>query len=314
MSLLTLFAAAAVAASAPVASEMTVPGPQGPLAGTLIDAGKGAPVVLVIPGSGPTDRDGNNPLGVTAATYRLLADALAERGVSSVRIDKRGLFGSKAAVADPNAVTVADYAGDAHAWVDAIRARTGADCVWLLGHSEGGLVALQAAQDPRGLCGVILVATAGRRLGAVMREQLNANPANAPILPPTLAAIDSFEAGRRVDPATLPAPVRPMFSAAVQGYLIDMFAHDPAKLTAAITLPVLIVQGERDIQVAVADARALKAAAPKATLTLVPAVNHVLKAVESDDRAANIATYRDPSLPVAPGVVDAVAGFVTAKR
>ncbi len=94
-----------------LAAEVMIPGPKGPLAGTLLTAGKDAPVVVVIPGSGPTDRDGNSPLGITAAPYRLLAEALAARGVSTLRIDKRGLFGSKAA-ADPNDVTIAAYAAD----------------------------------------------------------------------------------------------------------------------------------------------------------------------------------------------------------
>src|SRR6185437_11332636 len=145
-----------IAAAAAVAVPMTAPGPQGPLAGTLEDAGKGAPVVLIIPGSGPTDRDGNNPIGVTAAPYRLLAEALAAKGVSSVRIDKRGMFGSKAAVPDPNKVTIADYATDAHSWAAAVRKQTGAKCVWVLGHSEGALIALAATQQPQGICGVIL--------------------------------------------------------------------------------------------------------------------------------------------------------------
>jgi len=153
-----LFAAAAASAA------ITAPGPQGPLEGTLLEAGKSAPVVLIIPGSGPTDRDGNNPLGVTAAPYRLLAEALAAKGVSSARIDKRGMFGSKAAVADANKVTIADYAADTHNWVDAIHKRTGAKCVWVLGHSEGALVALASAQNPDGMCGVILVSGAGRRM------------------------------------------------------------------------------------------------------------------------------------------------------
>ena len=105
--LVELIMAAAIAATIP----MTAPGPEGPLAGTLLDAGHDAPVVLIVPGSGPTDRDGNNPLGVKAAQYRLLAEALARKGVSSVRVDKRGLGGSKAAASDPNKVTIADYAG-----------------------------------------------------------------------------------------------------------------------------------------------------------------------------------------------------------
>lgn len=71
--------------------------------------------MLIIPGSGPTDRDGNNLLGVKASTYRLLAHELAAKGVSSVRIDKRGMFASAAAVPDANAVTMKDYVRDTNA-------------------------------------------------------------------------------------------------------------------------------------------------------------------------------------------------------
>src|ERR1700760_2169899 len=93
--------AAASAAAAPLESAIEAPGPLGPLKGTLLAPQPGGgPVVLIIPGSGPTDRDGNSPAGVLAATYRLLAEGLAGHGIASVRIDKRGMFGSAAAVAD----------------------------------------------------------------------------------------------------------------------------------------------------------------------------------------------------------------------
>lgn len=306
----SLFVLAAMIAAAPSEKPLTAPGPQGELAGTLTDAGKGAPVVLIIPGSGPTDRDGNNPLGVTAAPYRMLAEGLATQGVSSVRIDKRGMFGSKAAIPDANKVTIADYADDAHAWVASAKAATGAKCVWVLGHSEGALVALTAAQKPDGICGVITVAGTGRKLGAVMRDQLKANPANEPILQPALAALDLLEAGKSVDPASLPAPLQPLFNAAVQPFLMNLMTQDPPKLAAALAVPYLIVQGGKDIQVSVEDAQLLSAAQPKATLAVLPGVNHVLKAVIGDDRGANLATYSNSALPIAPAVVDAVAGFV----
>ena len=158
---LFVFAVAAAAASSPI----TAPGPLGPLAGTLIDAGPKSPVVLMVPGSGPTDRDGNNPLGVTAAPYRMLAEALGKQGVSTVRIDKRRLGGSKSAVKDGNDVTIANYVTDVHSWVNAIRARTQAPCIWVLGHSEGGLIALAAGQQPSSLAAILVGCLPGAHSG-----------------------------------------------------------------------------------------------------------------------------------------------------
>ena len=274
-------------------------------------------MVLIVPGSGPTDRDGNNPMGLNAATYKLMAHDLAAKGIATVRIDKRGMFGSAKAVADANAVNIPDYVADVYSWVGAIRRSTGVPCVWVLGYSEGGLVALTAAQGGRevqGICGLLLVATPGRPLGQVLRAQLidqwRANPANAPILDQALAAITRLEGGARVDPASLHPALQPLFNESVQGFLISAFAQDPARLIAAIKMPVLVLQGERDLQVGVQDARLLAQAKPAAQLVLLPDTNHVLKAVLTDDPAANMATYANPGQPLAPGVVDAIVRFV----
>lgn len=316
---LVAVAASLAAAAQPAADLREKPiearGPLAPLKGTLLAPAKpGAPVVLIVPGSGPTDRDGNNPMGVNAATYRLLAQDLAARGIATVRIDKRGMFGSAKAVADANAVTIPDYAADVHSWVGAIRRTTGVPCVWVLGHSEGGLVALSAVQgsEARDICGLLLVATPGRPLGQVLRDQLRANPANAPILDQALAAITKLEGGGRVDTASLHPALQPLFNESVQGFLISAFAQDPARLIAATEKPVLVLQGERDLQVGVQDARLLAQAKPAAQLVLLPDTNHVLKAVVTDDPAANMATYANPGQPLAPGVVDAVARFIVA--
>jgi hypothetical protein len=307
-------AVAAPAAAAPTETYVQAPGPLGPLKGTLLTPAAGggpAPVVLIIPGSGPTDRDGDSPLGIKAASYRLLAEGLAGQGVASARIDKRGMFASGAAVADANQVTIADYAGDAHAWAAELRRRTGAPCVWLLGHSEGALVALAAARDSKDLCGLVLVAGAGRRLSDILREQLRANPANAPILGQALAAIDRLEAGQHVDTAGMNPALLPLFSPRVQDFVIDEMAYDPARLAAAYAGPILVIQGTTDLQTAMADAERLAGARPGIALVRLAGVNHVLKAAP-EDRAANLATYYDPSLPLAPGVAEAVAAFVKA--
>jgi len=307
-----LLATAQVAMSAD--SVLEAPGPRGSLKGTLLApadaAGSGAPVVLMIPGSGPTDRDGNNPLGVKAAPYRLLAEALGQRGVSTVRIDKRGMFGSAGAIPDANQVVISDYAEDVHSWIDVVRKRTGATCVWVLGHSEGGLVALAAGRRPEGVCGLILVSAAGRPLGQVLREQFRANPANAPILQDADSVISKLEAGERVDTSSMHPALNSLFNPAVQGFLISTLSLDPAALISAYRGKILVLQGDSDLQVSVEDAKRLGKANPSAKVVILPNVNHVLKTVNGAGRQKNLAAYADPSLPLAPGVADAVADFV----
>jgi pimeloyl-ACP methyl ester carboxylesterase len=304
---------ASAGAAQPV-QEITAPGPQGDLHGSVIAPENGGPILLIIPGSGPTDRDGNSPAGLSAAPYRLLAEGLAVKGIGSVRIDKRGMFASAGAVVDPNAVTIDDYVADVASWIGAIREKTGARSVGLAGHSEGGMVALAAAGKVEGLCGLVLIATPGRALGAIMREQLQANPANAPVLPDALRAIALLEAGQHVDISGFHPALQQLFAPQVQDFLIDMMKLDPAALAAATRLPMLIVQGDRDIQISLADAETLHAAHPTATYRVLNGVNHVLKIVESNDLAANMATYGNPNLPIAQGVVSAIAAFVTAQQ
>lgn len=290
---------------------VSIEGPQGPLKGTMLvpaDPPSG-PVVLIVPGSGPTDRDGNSPLGVKASTYKLLAEALADRGIASVRIDKRGMFASAAAVPDANQVTLAEYAQDALAWAAETKRLTGARCVWLLGHSEGALVSLVAAQYPNDFCGLILVAGPGRKLSEVLRVQLKANPANSPLLPSAMKAIDELEAGRRVDTADLHPALLPLFRPAVQAFLIEAFSYDPLALLQAYSGPVLVMQGGNDLQVSMADAERLAGARPNVELVRLEGVNHVLKEAPAD-RRANAATYADPSLQLPPAVADAIAEFV----
>lgn len=305
------------AAAEPVESEIEAAVGNGPLRGTLTMPADGAPraAVVVVPGSGPTDRDGNSPLGVDASYLKMLADALAAQGVAAIRIDKRGLFGSKGTFLDANAVTFDHYGGDALAWVEVARRKTGLPCAWLVGHSEGGLVALIAAQKAGvSLCGLVLLAAPGRPMGVVLREQLRANPANAPVLDDALAAIERLERGELVDVTDFHPALKAMFAPAVQGFLIDAFSRDPAALIATVALPVLIVQGEADLQVGVADAEALAQALPAAEKVVLPGMNHVLKEVPAGDMAANFAAYRDPSLPLAPGLADAVVEFVARGR
>ena len=310
--LAALMATATPTPATPVSRPVTA-GPAGALAGTLtMPVGRPRATLLIIPGSGPTDRDGNNVLGVATAPYRMLASDLAAKRIATVRIDKRGMFASKTA-GNPNAASIALYARDTADWVAATRRATGARCVWLAGHSEGGLIALVSAHQPD-ICGLILIAAPGRPLGQIIRAQLLANPANAPLLPPALAALDQLEAGKHADLSKMhPALAQGLFNPKVQDYLIEALRYDPAALAKGTTVPILIVQGDHDIQVPRADADRLAAAQPRAKLAVIAGMNHVLK-IAPADRAANVATYADPALPLAPGLVDTIVGFVTGAK
>lgn len=292
-------------------TQVSVEGASGTLKGTLSspDGGPKAPVAIIIPGSGPTDRDGNSPLGVTAASYRLLAQALAAKGVSTIRFDKRGMFGSSAAAADADNVRMSDYVADVRAWRQEAQKRASAPCAWQIGHSEGSLIALITAQQPEGICGLVLVAGAGRKMGDILREQLKANPANAPILPQALAAIAELEAGRRVDVNSMHPALAALFRPSVQGFVIDQMSYDPAALLARYAGPVLVLQGTTDLQVTLQDAQRLAGARPGVTMVTLGGVNHVLKLAPAE-RAANLATYANSALPIAPSVVEAITTFL----
>lgn len=292
-------------------SNIEAPGPHGPLKGLILSPEKSdaKTIVLIIPGSGPTDLDGNGPY-IKSSTYKLMAEGLAKAGMASVRIDKRGMFSSAAAILDANKVTVADYADDVQAWIDVIKKRTTSSCVWVLGHSEGGLVALVASQKPENICGLVLAASPGRSLSDLLRDQLKTYAKTKQVLEQGRAAIDALEAGKRVDTADMHPALKPIFRAEVQGFIISLMSIKPAVLLAAFKKPVLILQGQRDLQVEKSHADVLKKANPAAKLVLLADVNHVFKTVESDDRKANFLTYANPHLPLATGVVEVIVKFI----
>lgn len=290
-----------------LAEEVNLPGPDGPLGGKALMAEPGAPLIVIVPGSGPVDRDGNaSSIGISSDSYRLLAEALHEHGISSIRIDKRGFFSSAQAIENPNDVTIAAYAQDLRDWI--AHGTTLTSCVWAVGHSEGGLVALHAAQpDIEGLCGLILLATPGRPVGRLLVRQMQRNPMTAPLLPEIDSIVSALEAGQTRDPAHISDPLRPLFSEGLQRYMRDLFLHDPADYAANLDLPVMVVQGHADLQVFPEDADLLSTALPTGERFDLQDMTHMLK---RDQPASPEASYIDPSLPLHPELAAGIAGFI----
>lgn len=269
------------------------------------------PVVLIIAGSGPTDRNGDNPLGGPAGTSRKLAQNLAARGIASLRYDKRGIGAST--VADPReeAQTFDDLVNDARAWLAWLGQRPDLGPVGVVGHSEGGLIALAALGQATPARALVLLAAPGENVGTTIRRQLAQNPANPPALVQEGNTI--LDALARGETVTNVSPVlAPLFRPSVQPYLRSSLKYDPQKLIATVNLPTLIVQGNRDLQVRPEDARLLAAAQPAARTFLAPGVNHVLVPAPLDF-AGNLATYANAALPIERGLLTAVVDFLRAE-
>jgi pimeloyl-ACP methyl ester carboxylesterase len=297
------------------------------LSGTLLKpAGvERPPVALLIAGSGPTDRDGNQG-GAGPGELRQLADALAARGIASLRYDKRGVGRSAAGPGEQNFL-LDTFVADAAAWLAFLGDRRGLGTPVVVGHGEGGPIAILIAERVRaaGLRGrldrqldrltakrmpaaaMVLLAAPGRRFGTVLRDQLRASGMPAALLDEALATLAALEQGRTV------RDVRPelaaLFRPSVQPFLRSTLAVDPARELRRPRLPVMIVSGGHDLQVGAADAARLAAARPDAVRLDVADMNHMLK-IAPADRAGQQDADASPDLPLAPGLADAIAEFV----
>ena len=302
MSIVTFLATAAASAGVSLYT------PTGDLQGTEVipEAKVPVPVVLLISGSGPTDRDGNSKLlGGANNSLKMLAEALADEGIASVRYDKRGIAASAPAGVSEADLRFDQYVDDAAAWIAKLKSDPRFSGVTVVGHSEGSAIGMLAAKKA-GAASFVSIAGIARSADAVLRDQLKGK------LPPALAeenerVLASLAAGRTVPDAD--PKLASLYRPSVQPYLISWMRYKPAEVVKSLTIPVLIVQGTNDIQVGVEEARALNAAANGSRLVLVEGMNHVLKITPADP-AAQRASYSDPALPVAKPLVDAIVGFV----
>ena len=216
---------------------------QGTLYGTLLlpQTEQPPPLALIIAGSGPTNRDGNNTWARNDC-LKLLAQALAQQGIASLRYDKRGVEASYEAGPDERQFSVARFTQDAIEWGQQLRASGRFSHLILIGHSEGALIASLAA-EPAGAAALISISGSGRPISGLLLEQLHHRN-----LPPTLQTysqwlISELQAGH--PQAQVPQPLLGLFRPSVQPYLISLFAQDPARAFAQVPVPTLIVQGTR---------------------------------------------------------------------
>ena len=265
---------------------------------------KSSPLVIIIAGSGPTDRDGNTiMIKGKNNSLKYLANELGNAGISSIRFDKRGIGESKLAMKSEADLRFDDYVNDVIDWINKFKKDNRFSEIIIAGHSEGSLIGMIAAN---GLADkYISISGAGEKAGTLIKKQLLTQ--SEEIQDYSNQAIDSLEAGfmvKKINPL-----LYSLFRPSVQPYLISWFKYDPQTEIKKLKIPVLILQGDNDIQVSVEDAQMLYKAQPEANLTIVTNMNHVLKIVEGD-KSKNIKSYSDASLPIADELVRVIVGFL----
>ena len=278
--------------------------PTGNIEGTLLVPSKeNVPLVLIIAGSGPTDRDGNSG-SLKNNSLKMLAQGLYDNNIASFRFDKRGIAKSAKAMTSEEDLRFEHYIQDVQQWHSLLKDDSRFSSFIILGHSEGSLIGMIASQTVI-LDKFISLAGPGVSMQATIRRQLVDQPPY--VLSMSLPIIEQLEKGKTVDSV---APLLNMlFRPSVQPYLISCFKYDPAIEISKVKCPVLIIQGTTDIQIQVEDAKKLAAANSNSELVIIEGMNHILKEADAN-RFLNLRTYGDPSLKLKQGLIESITSFI----
>lgn len=268
---------------------------------------KKCPVVLFISGSGPTDMDGNTAIAnMKNNSLKFLAEGLAGEGIASLRFDKRGIASSAAAGKEESKLRFEDYVNDVTGWIDYLAKDKRFTSIVVAGHSEGSLIGMLACRNQPKVKAFVSLAGSGRPAYEIIEEQVAAQPE---MVRKEVATVnESLRQGKEVEKV---APyLQALFRPSVQPYLISWYKYNPQEILSSIKVPVLIIQGKNDIQVAVKDAELLKKAYPAAELLLPEKMNHVLKDCDTREPQKQMAIYANPSLPLNSSLVPAINTFI----
>lgn len=273
----------------------------------------GDTAVLIVAGSGPTDRNGNSGAGLNTYSYKMLGETLAHSGYAVMRYDKRGIGGSPIPAEDIPSLVFEDYIDDARACAKFLRAE-GFERVIVAGHSEGGLIALQlAAEEACCLDGVVLLCAPGYNMAEILNFQLSQQlvPAYMGLMVKSTAIINSLKAGRMVAQEDIPAELMSLFHPTVQPFIISNMRYEPTELAAKCRVPMLIVSGGRDIQVSVSNGERLHGANPAAEHRMFENMTHVLKDADTSDRMMQIMSiYTNANLAITEALAPAIVEFI----
>ena len=238
----------------------------------------------------------------------MLAMALEANGIASLRYDKRGVGESAAVLVDQTTLRIEDYMRDASAWIEYLMNDERLGDVFVIGHSEGALIGMVAAQA-KPVTGYISIAGVGRSADKLLGDQLTKNIPVRELATKATEIIGQLAKGKLV--SDIPPDLVAALDSSIQPYLISWFKYEPSVEIGKLGIPILIVQGTTDLQVSEADANTLHSAAKQSGIVIVPGMNHVLKPAEGD-LMAQVQVYSDPDLPLHKDLAQPIVEFIKA--
>ncbi len=292
----------------PNEKEIAVTIPDGSkLYGTLLSKNNNQKLFIIIAGSGPTDREGNNILGVESNSYQLLAQALDSENIASFRYDKRGIGKSIPSNVNEENLVFEDYINDAEKIFQYLQDSLGFKDIYILGHSEGSLIGIAAAEKVKAK-GFVSIAGAGRPIDEIIEEQISNQPLPDSLKKKTTEIFASLKDGKKVN--DVPDVLNSIFRKSVQPYMISWLKYDPAKEIKKLKCPILILQGSCDMQTKATDAENLHHSNAKSKMDIIPLMTHTLKNADEGCKDDNRKTYTDPSLPLNKQLVNDIVKFI----
>ena len=261
-------------------------------------------ICVIVPGSGPTDRDGNNAYGIQTNAYRLLAEALAEKGIASFRYDKRGAGKSVVENLKEEEMVFETNIKDPNSIINNLKGMNKFEKIFLIGHSEGSLVSILCAKEEK-VDGIISIAGVGKNAGDLFINQIEMQLAK-PIVNEAKKIIKTLKKGKQVK--EVPTMLQSLFRDSAQPYLISWFKYEPRKEIASLKIPVLVLHGDIDHQVAIENAKLLASAKKNTKLSIIKNMTHMIKEVENEKD--ELKTYFDNSYSIPKALIDEIVEFV----
>lgn len=259
-------------------------------------------LVILIAGSGPTNRSGNSTVGGINNSLKFLAEGLAQNGIAVFSYDKRIFAQMIAKTLDEKKLSFEDFINDSKDVFTYFKSQKKYSKIIIAGHSEGSLIGMVAALNTAD--GYVSIAGAGRCIDEVLLEQIvKQSPKIKEAAQEGLASLKEGKTFENKNPM-----LATLFRESVQPYMISWIKYNPQVEIKKLTIPILLINGTKDIQVPATDAELLHVANPKSELKIIENMNHIFKEITVDED--NLKSYNNPKLPVIPELINSITKFV----